>query len=68
MYNNHNTLCMWMRVLKKILKVKTVVMGIIGTEIWNWIYCDVGSWEEDQKFSDNIDCVSGSRPVCVTWD
>lgn len=43
-------------------------MGIIGTEIWNWIYCDVGSWEEDQKFSDNIDCVSGSRPVCVTWD
>ena len=52
--------------VEKILKVKTVVIGIIGTEIWNWIYCNVGSWEEDQKFKDNIDCISVSRPVWAT--
>lgn len=59
---DHNT-CMWVRVLKTILKVKTVVTGIIGPEIWNRIYCNLGSWEEDQELKDNIDYISGSRPI-----
>lgn len=40
--------------VEKILKVKTVVIGIVGIEIWNWIYCGLSSWEENQEFKDNM--------------